>query len=95
MVDRAMREVNAPRRVADLNSQQRSELMESVVRQLAAVTVAHNRLGAVVEAQGKQITALTVESDAQAKRIDEHGQRTYLFMIRPFMARLRWLVTGR
>jgi hypothetical protein len=80
------------RTVADLSSTERSSLLDAVVAQLEAVTVAHNRLAQCVEAQGKQITALTDDSREHAHRIMEARVESASFLARPFVARLRWFL---
>lgn len=90
-----------PRPTSELSSQERSRLLDALIAQ-------HNRLGQVIEAQGRQITAVTNVTDDQLTRESEYNALTGGLNRRldtieidaavrnsSFMARLRWLLTGR
>ena len=66
---------------SDLSSAERSERVDLMIDQLAAVT--------------RQVNVLT--SDAVALRTQQGATAATLAALRarPFLARLRWLVTGR
>ena len=58
-----------PPPTATLSSQERSRLLDALIAQ-------HNRMGQIIEAQGKQITALTVVTDDQLDREKDYNALT-------------------
>jgi hypothetical protein len=90
----ALRDIATLPSVATLSSQERSRLLDALIAQ-------HNRMGDVIEAQGRQLTALTADCEAlrsqQAaceRRLDKDEQAV-AEKLSTFTSRLRFLVLGR
>jgi hypothetical protein len=95
------------RSTAEMSSHDRSEQADAMRGKLVELAAAHNRLVAVVDAQSKQVTALTDATDSQLSREKEYNaltgdlasrvggiELTELCLSDSFWARLRWLFTG-
>jgi hypothetical protein len=90
-----------PRTTADLSSRERSELMDRTVQQVRNLTAANNALNARLLTAEREhhgllqwVVKVANEQNAQGRRLDTierlSAARSY-----SFLARLRWILTGR
>jgi hypothetical protein len=88
-----------PRTTADLSSRERSDLMDRTVQQVRDLTAACNALYAQVKAAqdsiGKWQGAANADLTEHNARIGELELGVSRFRSRSFLARLRWILTGR
>lgn len=104
-----MRKINAsyaetlasPRTTADLSARERSDLMDRTVRQVRDLTAANNALNAKLETLAR-VTDEQLDREHQYNSLTgDLGQRVsgiefdHELLGESFLARLRWLITGR
>jgi hypothetical protein len=82
---------------AAMSSQQRNASLDVMAKRLTDLTTAVNALTDIMNAQASDISALSarVVQDAKALAALAAVNGRLDFVSRSFMARLRWLVTGR
>lgn len=81
--------------VSEMSASQRSKLLEAMHAQVVALSAANNQLNRRVEDMSKDIDAHVTWITALQDANIAHERRQRMEAERSFIARLRWLVTGK
>ncbi len=83
------------RTTAELSSRERSQVNDAMIAQIGALSRRMNELTALENDHSARIVALEKAQPVNDRLHIATSRQTQEFIARPFLARLRWLVTGR